>query len=583
MLKKLIIVIIVFIGIFSIATISASDNITYSDLEVSDVKEDFSIEKMDDFSSLDSNEESESIDPYVEISDEVLIDDYGGSKIVYFSDVSPEASENITMLLDGEKVYCNKLESYQSILLLDLSTQPSYGIHNITISSPGGFYQPFNKTFMVNFTYPFEVYRSYSEDIDKFNFEVYMPSDNTKMINLTLNNKFYGIVNLDENSCFKIDINDLKLGDNILVATYSDLNRPKKSVSCIFQVYPLFNLPDELIFDDSQANVSIRVPVNESGIFELYSVEENNELVLINSTSTVNGFASFNLSKSFNKTNYCVKLIANETDEMYFSLYFVESSELFDAIVPTEANNTAGLTIQLFNLNDDYLCYFDVLVDNQTKINYRFLSGELSVTVPVEPGLHEVIIRPSYSRDIFAPSSSFVRVFHVNVENTTDESSSGGSIWDEIENGLIDLNDLGDDDNPNGNVNSSTNVTNTTSGTENHSNADPPAQDIKTTPVKPTVKTVKKISLSLKSVKIRKSAKKLILTATLKINNKKAKNKLVIFKFKGKTYKKRTNKYGIAKLTIKKSVLKRLKVKKMVTYQVSYGKKTIKKRAVVKK
>ena len=63
MLKKLIIVIIVFIGIFSIATISASDNITYSDLEVSDVKEEFSIEKVDDFSSLDSNEESESIDP----------------------------------------------------------------------------------------------------------------------------------------------------------------------------------------------------------------------------------------------------------------------------------------------------------------------------------------------------------------------------------------------------------------------------------------------------------------------------------------------------------------------------------------
>ena len=94
--------------------------------------------------------------------------------------------------------------------------------------------------------------------------------------------------------------------------------------------------------------------------------------------------------------------------------------------------------------------------------------------------------------------------------------------------------------------------------------------------------TVKKI-LSLKTAKIKKSAKKLVLTATLKKGKKAIKGKYVTFKFKGVTYKVKTNKYGVAKLTIKKSVLKKLKVGKKYTYQVSYLKSTVKKVAKVKR
>jgi hypothetical protein len=93
----------------------------------------------------------------------------------------------------------------------------------------------------------------------------------------------------------------------------------------------------------------------------------------------------------------------------------------------------------------------------------------------------------------------------------------------------------------------------------------------------------KKISLKLAKVKIRKSAKKLVIKATLKINKKKAKGKRIKFKFKGKTYKAKTNKKGIAKITIKKKVLKKLKVGKKVTYKASYGKKTVKRTVKVKK
>ncbi len=100
-------------------------------------------------------------------------------------------------------------------------------------------------------------------------------------------------------------------------------------------------------------------------------------------------------------------------------------------------------------------------------------------------------------------------------------------------------------------------------------------------PVTPAKKT--KIKLTLKKVKVKKSAKKLVLRATLKINGKAVKGKKITFKFKGKKYKAKTNKKGVAKVTIKKKVLKKLKVGKKVKYQATYGKVTKKYTIKVKK
>ena len=58
--------------------------------------------------------------------------------------------------------------------------------------------------------------------------------------------------------------------------------------------------------------------------------------------------------------------------------------------------------------------------------------------------------------------------------------------------------------------------------------------------------------LSLKTVKVKKSAKKLVLTASLKkINGKYLKGKKITFKFNGKKYTAKTNKKGVCKLTMK--------------------------------
>ena len=89
--------------------------------------------------------------------------------------------------------------------------------------------------------------------------------------------------------------------------------------------------------------------------------------------------------------------------------------------------------------------------------------------------------------------------------------------------------------------------------------------------------------LTLKSVKVKKYAKKLVLTATLKKGKTALKKKTLTFKFNGKAYKVKTNNKGIAKLTIKKSVLKKLKIGKKVKYQVTYIKDTVKRTARVRR
>ena len=92
-----------------------------------------------------------------------------------------------------------------------------------------------------------------------------------------------------------------------------------------------------------------------------------------------------------------------------------------------------------------------------------------------------------------------------------------------------------------------------------------------------------KYYVTLKAVKVKKSAKKLVLTATVKTTKKVKKGLKVTFKFNGKKYKAKTNAKGVAKVTVKKKVLKKLKVGKKVKYQVTYLKHTVKKTAKVKR
>ena len=95
------------------------------------------------------------------------------------------------------------------------------------------------------------------------------------------------------------------------------------------------------------------------------------------------------------------------------------------------------------------------------------------------------------------------------------------------------------------------------------------------------------LKLVKKTVKVKKG-KKLVLKAklkwTLKSNKSKSlKGKKIVFKFKGKTYKAKTNKKGIAKVTIKSKVTKKLKKGKKYAYTAKYITNIVKGKVKVKK
>ena len=91
------------------------------------------------------------------------------------------------------------------------------------------------------------------------------------------------------------------------------------------------------------------------------------------------------------------------------------------------------------------------------------------------------------------------------------------------------------------------------------------------------------VIFSKKTVNIKKSSRKLVLAAKLKQGKKLLKNKVVIFKFKGKKYKAKTNKKGIAKVTIKRNVIAKLKAGKKYRFNVTYLKSNINRTIKVKR
>ena len=115
-----------------------------------------------------------------------------------------------------------------------------------------------------------------------------------------------------------------------------------------------------------------------------------------------------------------------------------------------------------------------------------------------------------------------------------------------------------------------------------------PPKTYKVTAIYKTAKVSNKIVvkhiLKSKNKKVKKSARKLVLKASLKkVKGKYLKGKVIKFKFKGKTYKAKTNKKGVAKVTIKKNVLKKLKKGKTYKVKVTYKKDSIVKKINVRK
>ena len=179
----------------------------------------------------------------------------------------------------------------------------------------------------------------------------------------------------------------------------------------------------------------------------------------------------------------------------------------------------------------------------------------------------------TYGGAIYIYSQSNINLCNfTNCHTDSVNTSKDGAIYDRSGNSIItncifDGIKSADDGNTTPSTPSqNTNTTNTTNST--------PSQNTNPTNTQTTTTKTTKTTLTLKKVKVKKSAEKLVISATIKINGKVKKGLKVKFKFNKKTYTAKTDKKGVAKITIKKSVLKKLKAGKKVTYSAIYNKTT---------
>ena len=552
MFKKLIIISLILLAIISIGAVSAAENISDTNLKTPEINEKMTIDAEKE---IIKEESKESIETYITIKDKVYLD--SSHPDIIQVDYVAGASGNITLDIDGEEVYNKQIQFDSIIFANELKNVPSFGLHNLTFKYGGDSnYYPFEKTTVVDFAYIFDA-RTYKIDKD-YGIDIYLPTNATGFVNLDINNEYYGRFNVSELIRLKFDYDKLSLGNNRIVVNYEgDSIFNKRSINRTLYVEPIINKPDYFIIGEEQAYLTVQVPSHESGsVFVKWLFGEgdlNPEFTkgFETNVSISNGIAKIKLPRcSAVLDEFYFKFTGKITMSDYFFVEYVNSSDLFKVVGNTELVKGESARFNIYNYYTGGPVYYNFFLDGQLIMDTYLLPDKLNVTIPdLAVGSHEVIIK-SVSKSWYEESPIlFYKLLNITVKEAVNEG------------------------------NYSQNSTNTSYNPVDNVSNDNPSKDYNN----PSTEQKIKVSLVLKSVKVKKSSGKLVLTAILKINDKPAKGEIVTFKFNNKIYKVKTNSKGIAKLKIKNSVLKKLKVGKKTPYKAKYSNQTVKKSAVVKK
>ena len=407
MFKKVMIVSLLLLAIFSIGAVSAAENLSDTNIGTVEINEELNVENdiesveevEDDFLSsapedekLEVQDEStlgaSSIENYIRVSDTVEIDDYGNSNtVVYISSINYYASGTISIDIDNENVYNSQVSRYKYIFAEQFSKLPSYGLHNLTVSYSGDtYYNPFTKTYSVEFTYPFSV--NYYYYLNESVFRVELPRNSNDEVNLQLNGEDLGNISLDTNKNFYVDLNKFNLGYNNITLTYEDPIHPKKTIFKEFYVDAQFTIPSRYIIDDEEAIITVNVPKHEEGILVLtrtlheshvqeVHVEESvlkefdSQNTFINSVKVVNGTASIVVPKTNSYESFYAEFIGNIRSYIYFDINFISTSPSIKINHPSEVTEGDIIKIQMENQgNEELKSHFEIQKQAKYSITY---------------------------------------------------------------------------------------------------------------------------------------------------------------------------------------------------------------------
>ena len=430
----------------------------------------------------------------------------------------------------------------------------------------------------VNTTYSMEIYLNRIFRYGENNVvEVYIPEDmNEKLFKVTINNKTVSAKKSGQD--LLIDISKLAAGNyTIDVAYMGDKKYYPLAINGTFSIHYGIEIPDCVEFNDGSC-VDIILPTDAKGSLNVYLND-----VLFKSSKLVDGKASIMLN-NLNPGEYVIMAVYSGNDYdvasrigtltaypdiIYESYVCVGDSNILQFKVPKSCKGKIsakigsktylatiknGLaTFDLSNLDvGDWDFDIDYVGDDGYKNSY--FAGVYVDYAPIK-------IKSMSAKLLYG-----VDVYKVKVIGKTGKVIKNAAVTFKINGKKV-----------------KTTKTNSKGIAKLKLPYKYGPKKYTVTAIYKSAKLSKKVSvkhlLTLKTIKIKKSSK-LVLKASLK---KSIKGKKVTFKFKGKKYTAKTNKKGIAKVVIKKSVLKKLKVGSKVTVKATYLKDTVKKSIKINK
>ena len=496
-----------------------------------------------------------------------------------------DATGKIKVLLDGVNIYSANVRdeayffdgyNHIDIYLDDLK----YGTHDINVTYAGNYAKSFEVCKKINATYVFD-----TADSVTYNFEdlsLKLPQDMTSDITVTIDGEKCEVISrmgeFGMSRYAKIPEN-LSVGNHTLTLSYAgDEKYPQRALTKTLQVkasilmcYKEFN---------GFNGVELMIPDDAEGDFEVYLNGMQYSKTKASETRAVSfdglGFGKYVLLAKYTGSDYNVADVENEyiiNPQWIYPSAMLYKSDEYLSVDLEGVNGTLTLAGEDFYASKDLIGGKANISLSKLHLGENYLSVQLSIidTDGILTDVYEDFVIINVVNPVIASSSAVFyasgSTYKVKIVDVNAEPVSGAKVVFYVNNKKVSASKTA----KNGYVSFKINQA-------------PGKYNVKISYGKLSV--VKKLTvkhvLTFKAVTVKKSAKKLVLKATLKAKTY-LKKKTVTFKFKGKTYKAKTNSKGIAKVTIKSNVLKKLKIGKKVSYQAKYLKDTVKKSSKVKK